>query len=480
MSIAAYKKALGIEKKLYSNKAVREFLSYDSIFLGEFIRHNLAIAIAGKHVSDMKFNLLWSAMKTRDKLGRVLRSEKIRRKKADVIIFVNAISHVTTIAPLIKELKKQKTRFLVIANGNGAQSKARDLKISYNAFEEYFGLARERFEQEKKIFLFKFRAIEKTKEVRSIKNKFLALVLRTVAEMETLKYIIEKEKPRLFIVLNELEMFGRTIVGIAKSKRIKTLYLQHGAIAEHPSYVKLYANKMAAWGNEAKKIMIGLGSKASDITVTGNPSYDQLISWKVDRDYIYKKLGLDTRKGVVVLATQPAGFEVSKENNIKVAKSVIKAVESFPNKQLLLKLHPDEYGFLYAKIIKGMKAKNVRICKHHLVNYKINIFDVLSICDLLITQFSTTAMEAMIKNKPVVTINLTGKPDMMAYAKSKAAIGVYKTKDIAPAIKKALYNKKTQNNLSRNRKRFVYQNCYKLDGNATKRVVGLVKGMVRR
>lgn len=96
----------------------------------------------------------------------------------------------------------------------------------------------------------------------------------------------------------------------------------------------------------------------------------------------------------------------------------------------------------------------------------------------MMTLYSTTALEAMILDKPVITINLMNIPDRVPYEKSGAALGVKRAGDIAPSIKKAMYDEETRKNLETARKKFVYEQAYLVDGNASRRVADLIIKMI--
>ena len=51
--------------------------------------------------------------------------------------------------------------------------------------------------------------------------------------------------------------------------------------------------------------------------------------------------------------------------------------------------------------------------------------------------------------------------------------------DIAPAIEDVLNNRAVQERLARYRKKFVYDQAYKLDGKASRRVAELIESVVK-
>jgi len=103
-------------------------------------------------------------------------------------------------------------------------------------------------------------------------------------------------------------------------------------------------------------------------------------------------------------------------------------------------------------------------------------YEQLFVCDLMTTQASTTAMEAVALKKPVVILNLSGEPDIVEYVKEGVALGVYKEEDLEPAIVGLL---KDDSELARNREKYIEKYLYKIDGKATERVVGVIEGMIK-
>jgi len=97
----------------------------------------------------------------------------------------------------------------------------------------------------------------------------------------------------------------------------------------------------------------------------------------------------------------------------------------------------------------------------------------------MVTKSSTTTLEAAILNKPIIILNLSGKPDIIPYVDKGIALGVYKKEDLIPAIKNALYSREVREKLARQREKFVYDYAYLQDGNASERVASLIAQVAR-
>ena len=235
-----------------------------------------------------------------------------------------------------------------------------------------------------------------------------------------------------------------------------------------PCYIE--GLNIAVMSSFAREAYISMGVPPERLFVTGQPAFDMIWRTEFDRNRVMLELGVPDNKGIVVLATQPFvefNFWTKKERE-EFVMAVVRAMVEFSDKQLVVKLHPSEKVETYQEIFHGMDENQV------IISRDVALYQLLDACDLLMTVHSTVALEAMILDKPVITINLSGKPDLFPYAESGAAIGVYTEEDIVPAIQKAMYDSAAGDELKRKRKEFVYQHAYKPDGQASKRVAELI------
>ena len=205
-----------------------------------------------------------------------------------------------------------------------------------------------------------------------------------------------------------------------------------------------------------------------ELLLIGQPRYDILA----DADKIYNKneileqIDLDPSKKLIIWTTQTHGLPI--DENEKNVSAVFNAVKLLKNVQLVIKLHPAEDQ--NAPRYKKDKSFNPVI-----VDGKADTYALLYACDLMITRHSTTAMEAVALNKPVIALNLSGEPDPVEYVKEGIALGVYKEEDLKTAIEKLL---KDDSELAKNRAKYIEKYLYKIDGKATERVINLIVKMV--
>lgn len=314
---------------------------------------------------------------------------------------------------------------------------------------------------------------------------FFTDLIQAVLTFETVKTLIEAENPNAIVMTYETGYYGKAAIIEGKLRKIPTVGLQHGVIhPHHPDY--MYGNgekdcplpdKLCVYGSYVKKVLTENSAYPPDrIVITGQPRYDVLAeAYKVfDKEEICKRLNLNPYKKIIVVAT--GGFQAKyglPDYDERLLDAVFEAIRAFPNTQLIIKLHPIEDGELQRKMISERGLKNVLITKGEL-------YELLWICDLLITFASTVAIEAIILDKPVITVNLFDIPDSMPFARSGAAVGVYKEEDIVPVIRSILEDSQLRNKLGRNRRKFVREHAYRIDGKASRRVVELVEQLIKK
>jgi len=388
--------------------------------------------------------------------------------KKDVIFLAYTHSHVNTLAPVVK---KMKNNFLVVKRDGFTNNVAKKLKqnnIFYNDIEGYLTKESSRnIRKAKKALKNKYKELLKTGEFDKKKLRYLFLMHfpEMIRYIEIINNMLSVEKPRLLVVMNEINPIGNIAVHIAKQKDIKTLCIQHGAMADILGFTPVSSDKIAVWGNSSRKALINKAVPKEKIIITGAPQFDNLRKFNTKiTENIAREIGLKLSKKYILFTTQ----------NIPLIEETVKhlciSVKSIPGLQLVIKTHPAEYSTKdYEKIIKESGVHGILTKKY--------LYSLIAGCSAMITVSSTTGLETLIMGKSLITINLSGKPDKMPYAESGAAIGVYKAEGIAPAIKSILENQDVRKELSRKAKIFVYDQCYKMDGKASERIVNLIKEM---
>ena len=276
--------------------------------------------------------------------------------------------------------------------------------------------------------------------------------------------VINTIQPKIVVSPSETSEFDKNIFHICKKLNIPTIAIQHGLIND----IRLIKPKghncpiptiTCVYGIADKKFLLTKGNYPEDsVLVTGNPRWDNIKNKQYDKKEICDKLHININKKIVVFATQPLTLIKNRE---VISKIISKAINELQDIQFIIKVHPMETVDYYKDILNN---KNVVLVKD------MDMLNIIYICDSLIMVNSTIGLETLIFDKPLITVNeLIAEQDFINYAGN--AIVVHKEEDLVQSIKDSLYNLDVISKLKENRERFVYEHCYKIDGNALNRIV---------
>lgn len=129
-------------------------------------------------------------------------------------------------------------------------------------------------------------------------------------------------------------------------------------------------------------------------------------SFSAECDEIIKKYGIDTSKKTVLYAPswewdnrQLEMIEACKDLNVNLI------IKQFP-------FNPKTFSFQY-QIIADMAEKSKNIPNVFVLDTSINIFNAIQLCDVLVSEESSTLYEAMMLDKPVIAVTDWLIPDAL-------------------------------------------------------------------
>lgn len=314
---------------------------------------------------------------------------------------------------------------------------------------------------------------------------FLVVLPHVVKYKDLATQMIKKEEPDLILLANEYSWRERSLVIAAKLLNIPVIAIQHGVIHEfHRGY--MYRKKeitlgcplpdiTAVYGSYYYDLLTGISSYPKDrVIITGQPRYDHLFEaeQKYSRNEVIGKYKINPNSKIILWTTQCHGLTM--KENVANFETVFNCMENIKeNITLIIKQHPGETN-KYTKMI-------YRILKKYKINVVItakdaDTYELIYACDVLMTKSSTTALEAILLDKPVIVLNLSGEQDVNNFVQEGVAKGVYNQKSLEPTIVNLLSN----DDLKIYRQKFISQYLFKNDGMATSRVIQAINRIINR
>jgi len=303
--------------------------------------------------------------------------------------------------------------------------------------------------------LHEFFSLNKTSFWNAFKKTFLKLLqtkfTEFIIEIEITKKLFSKYKFSHVLVQTEA---GKDLVVIkfAKRQNIPIILLQHGLIANNSTRTFLrsfpvYHNKYLVWGNPVLKLNIENGAQRSKIEVLGVPFYDKIFNKKIPS---YTELDNFILFATDFKAIQKVGritVEMMKKYEMLI-NSVYNAVMKH-NKKLVIRPHPQ----------KDIGEKQIA----EELDPKIKVVLGGSILPLIkssslvvVTDVSSVMVEAMILNKPVISLRVN--PDFDDEFLNPNTCLRTNIEDFENNLSKILENGQFRNSLLKKQKIFLDEN----------------------
>lgn len=409
-------------------------------------------------------------------------------KKYKVLILTEELRHMPQIIPLAQKISKNREIGFMVISKYPWPKKNENLGIHFKTFHQYDKGIEKSAKFKAKNIISKLANEGKCRDLTNLIKYnqmnifdlvnvfyiFESHFSRIIGYIDLTKRIIDIEKPDLIVVMDERSWPGKTIVKTCLNKSIPSLVLQHGIHGSEAFHGPTHATKLAVYGEHTKRTLIHAGVDPNKIVITGGQQWDDLIGLLKTKNFsknnICKRLGLNKDKKIVLFAGL---IDYNPTLGEKELKTVLKAVKKFPHLQLLIRAHPVESVERYKSICRELAIDDAVIIK------KPHDYDSILACDIFITQYSTVALDAIIADKPVITINLSKSPDVYPYAKSGAALGVYKEEEMVEALDKIINEPGLQEEMEIKRKKFISEHIYKTDCKATNRIIDIIIDMIK-
>ncbi len=252
-------------------------------------------------------------------------------------------------------------------------------------------------------------------------------LLKNVLLGYVIKSMLSTYDPRV-IVSNDDCLYTRPLV----DRDIKMIVLQSASIVKNIEDCRalifrdsrMQPELFLCAGCESAEIK-SAASAARTVIVTGQPRYDILFNMQAlySKKDFKEHYGIKPEQKIVLWTTQTHGL--SREENCENLHAVFEAFQGMDGVKLIIKQHPAEteaHTGLINDLLDSYDVDAIRTPKDS------DTYEQLFACDLMVTKHSTTAIEAVALDKPVVILNLSKKPDIVDYVRKNVAAGVYEKK----------------------------------------------------
>jgi CDP-Glycerol:Poly(glycerophosphate) glycerophosphotransferase len=273
---------------------------------------------------------------------------------------------------------------------------------------------------------------------------FGARLADAVLAIETSRRALGVLRPRCLYVVDAYDLWGRGLVVAAREAAVRSVEVQHGIIRRnHGGYLHL-EGEVAADHNQRSPyspipdliVVHGVASKESliedghfppdSVRVTGSPNIESARRRQGDRHEIRSRLGLREDGLVLLFFGAPRHVVPADDEHVR---AVLACCLRMPELQLVLRPHPSDHSnpdrYRSEASAAGIEAQ---------VLTKADPFELVLASDIVVAHNSTTVIDAMALERPVIYINMSGTSDLFPFVEDGGALPARTEDQLGTAI----------------------------------------------
>ena len=284
--------------------------------------------------------------------------------------------------------------------------------------------------------------------------------------IDLLLFLFNTQKPKAIFLPYETGPLALSFIIAAKRFKIKTIGIAHAIIDKRDpgySYDRLQSDEdpygfplpdiTLLLGKFSKQTLLQKNYPSERFVVFGNPVFFNLNKIKelLDEKTLQKKYEINENQKVILFTTEYLQEYYTAQGKYNYDTQIWeKLLENFAGKNeflLILKPHPSENTTIYEKMLKKFPTTNVFIKQGDLL-------EMIQISSVVISIYSTTMLDAICMNKPVLRVTFDSGKHGIPYDKFGVVISTSLDK-LEDTIYSMFENNQSKNNLEKNRTVFL-------------------------
>ncbi len=285
------------------------------------------------------------------------------------------------------------------------------------------------------------------------------------------KKILITENIKIIVITGRNSLFEKCILAASKHAGIPSLLIQHGfgLVATKEDIVP--STKVAVFNDYFKKKLIKQGIKKENIYAVGAVIFDEAKRYAGEK----KKKGKNI---LIVTATFVEDNLIKKKIYFQRIERILKELTKIKEGDIVMKLHPREiYLKEYKRIIKNNRFNRIKIYRGETTRDE--FYKLIYNCDCFVHFGSGAAFEAMMIDRPIVTINLLDDaPTTITkwIEDEDVTLNIDYKDNVKKAAERALSDEKS---FKIKRKKYIKDHFGTTDGKASERVVKIIKKTIK-
>jgi UDP-N-acetylglucosamine 2-epimerase len=306
--------------------------------------------------------------------------------------------------------------------------------------------------------------------VRSTVINLLPLTCEAVANAHA---ALETLGARLLVVGNDLTLEGRAGCRVARLQGIPTATFMHGNITGDPLQARHSVDRILVFGNIHRDELVQRGYPRERIVVCGAPSMDARPRQTGRTNaQLCQRLGLQAGKPWILVTTSGPGHRISLAHHLTVVQELARLSAAMPTVPLVVKLHRKDRPEHYQKALQSAAGRNMIVVAENTPGYPADIFEWLGGCPVVLTGASTVAVEAMLMDVPVVTMDFADEVQGVDFIEAGATRHVRTGEALVEAVTEILSGHAPAADAQSRVRAYLEEAFCSLDGRSASRAVG--------
>jgi len=300
--------------------------------------------------------------------------------------------------------------------------------------------------------------------VRRMHNALIRDVPAIMYHSRLWRRLLDVVQPRAVVSFNSYNPTLAPGILQARARGIPTLACQHGIWG--PLFLAgalLPYDDVLVFGEYTRELLSRIAQPGTSFCVTGHSLYDYHTCAEQPASET------EAARPMVLVTTQPIERRFQLAEPCSWLQALADACGEL-GARLVIKPHPQEVDLEAYHALARERPEVVTFVAHG----ERPLAELIGECEVLITRFSTTAMEANLVGKLVLTVNLGGGRDQYPYAEEGGAVAARSCEEILPVLRRLLTDQVTRQRLAQSRRRFIERHVGPADGRATERIAAII------
>lgn len=247
---------------------------------------------------------------------------------------------------------------------------------------------------------------------------------------------LDRLQAKVLVVGNDLTMEGRAGCLVAAQRGVPTAMFMHGSISADPMQAQHLAGRVLVYGETHRQELVQQGVAAERVVVCGAPNLDRRPRQTGQvHPLLQSRLGLKPGEPWVLVATSGPGHRISHQHHQTLIQNLVKLCLAFPTLPVVVKLHRKDRLEYYRQGLKDCEAARLVIVSESARGFPHGIFEWLQGCKLVLTGASAVAVEAMLMDVPVISMDFRDEIHDVDFIDAQATHHVTTAEGLIEAIR---------------------------------------------